>query len=316
MPLLSAQEIATPMLRVGVAEDKAREWSTLIADDLRRFGLEEFRLCPLDYVSGNMGLVEYEFGPTAYSVDHAKPTASPNFQPSDHGGTQLDRENLLLFARVSEIARSRAANIWVNPDDELKGKLTSPRQHLDTLNEFWWLSRWRQPLATLEQNQIINPLCGMDVDWRLHWDMGLNTSLFVNLEVKRRAGGDVLRFAQGATTAPEQLFSAGLEKNGRCKFRPSNANEINVLGVTLLGEINRDVQAQAGDWIKSRNDIDALLLFSRFSQNRSGFDVHAVRKRELLDAVLVRSLDPLDQSLHGRVATPLPFSLNQLPFLP
>jgi hypothetical protein len=262
-----------------------------------------------------MGLIEYEFGTTGYSIDRAHPLDAPNFRPSAHGGTQLNRENLLLLARVSEVARSCAADIWLNPDDDLKGKFTSPNQHLDTLNEFWWLSRWRPSWTKLEQNKSINSACGMDVDWRLRWDLGFGASLIVNLEVKRRAGGDVLRFAQGKSVAPEQLFDAGLTKSGKSKFRPSGENEVNVLGLTLLGEINRDVQERAGEWIKGQKDVDVLLLFTRFSQGHSGFDVHAVRKGELLNLVLKRELDTLDKCLHGRVETPLPFTISQLQLL-
>ena len=79
-------------------------------------------------------------------------------------------------------------------------------------------------------------------------------------------------------------------QEGQCKFRLSPANEINVLGLTLLGEIDGEVQESACEWIKTRNDIDAILLFSRFSARRSGFDPQVLRKGELLDEVMMREL--------------------------
>ncbi len=157
----------------------------------------------------------------------------------------------------------------------------------------------------------------MDVDWRLSWEMGIGSPLVVNLEIKRRAGSDVLRSAQGDSLEPNNLFAAGLEdKKGNCKFRPSPPNEINVLGLTLLGEIGREVQEAACEWIKTRNDIDAILLFSRFSARRTGFDPQVLRKGALLDQVMIRELEPLDLRLHGVVSKPLRFSLGQLQFLP
>jgi len=83
-----------------------------------------------------------------------------------------------------------------------------------------------------------------------------------------------------------------------------------------MGEIDHDVQFQAGQWIKEQSDIDALLLFTRFSDRKSGFDFHVIRKRQLLDQFLNTQLAPIDTLLHARVETPLPFAISQLQFLP
>ena len=311
-----AEQFERALMFAQIPNPEAHTHASRMLDDLTRFPIEGFQLLHPVPISPVEGIIEYEFGRTAYSIDNAKPEDAPDFNPSDHGGTQLDRENILFLARTFEIARSVVPDLWLKPTADLIGQITAPRQHLDTLNEFWWLSRWR-PGAKIERSIRINPQCGMDVDWQLSWDMGIGNPLVVNLEVKRRVGCDVLRFAQGGSLDPNQLFAAGLhDKKGNCKFRASGADEINVLGLTLLGEIDREVQDCASEWIKARNDIDALLLFSRFSARHSGFNVQVVRKRELLHYVLVRELAPLDQRLHSRVSRPLPFSHAQLPFLP
>ena len=313
LPTVKELERAFTLARIPSAE--ARSHAVRMADDLTRFPIEGFRLLPLDCVSAEIGLVEYQFGRTAYSINNAKPEDAPRFKPSDHGGTQLDRENLLFLARASQIAHATTPELWLKPDAELTGQVTSPRQHLDTLNEFWWLSRWR-PGATIERAYQLNPKCGMNIDWRLSWDMGFGSPLTVNLEVKRRVGGDVLRSVQGCSLNPDDLFAPGLEdKHGNSKFRQAGKGEINVLGLTLLGEINREVQERAFEWINTRSDIDAVLLFSRFSLQRCGFDPHIVRNKELLAQVMIRELDPLDRCLHGRISKPLPIPLSQLPFL-
>ena len=126
-----------------------------------------------------------------------------------------------------------------------------------------------------------------------------------------------MRLAQHASLKPNELFTAALEdKRGNSKFRPSRDNEMNVLGLTLLGEIDREVQDATDRRIQTRSDIDAVLLFSRFSARRSGFDPHILRKRDFLDQVLIRELDPLDLRLHSLVSRPLPFPNGQLQFLP
>ncbi len=310
------EALTNALIFAGLPKAEAIAHAGRILDDLARFPIEGFRLENPVRVSEAESIIEYSFGKTAYSIDNARPENSPVFQHSDHGGTQLDRENLLYFLRVSEIARSVVPELWLKPDTDLIGQVTSPRQHLDALNEFWWLSRWRKP-SRIDRAQQTNPVCKKDVDWQLTWEMGFGSPLIVNLEIKRRTGADVLRLAQDAALKPTELFAAGLEdKKGNSKFRPSRDNEINVLGLTLLGEIDHDVQDAAHLWIQTRSDIDAVLLFSRFSVHRSGFDPHILRKRGILDQVLIRELDALDLRLHSLIARPLPFTDGQLQFLP
>ena len=284
----------------------------ILMADLERFGISDLRLMPSP--TPLCPIMEYEIGETGYSVHKARPENSPDFKPTDHGGSQLNRDNLLFLVRAAEIARTLVPDIWLHPNADLKGKLKSPKQHLDTLNEFWWLSRWK-PDATIAPNQQINPKCGKDVDWKLSWDFGFQP-LTVNLEVKRRVI-DVLRMAQGQELDTNKLFAAKLEDDkGNSKFRQSTSSEINVLALTLIGEIDHEVQLRAEEWLRTRDDIDAVLLFTRFSKQRSGFDRHVVRKSALLDQVLVPQLSPRDECLHFVIERPLPYPLSQLQFLP
>jgi hypothetical protein len=135
----------------------------------------------------------------------------------------------------------------------------------------------------------------------------------VNLEVKRRI--DVLRTG-GEPLNPIDLFEAGVIKDGRSKFRPSQPDEINVLGITLIGEIDHEVQQQAESWLQTRNDVDAIILFSRFSSRNPALALHVQRKHELLSQVLNRQLDDKDNCLHSLIERPLPCTISQLRFLP
>lgn len=293
----------------GVAN--ADEAAKRILEDVARFGMEDFRLGEKFPVPRGV-VVEYTFGRTGYSIDNAHPQRAPDFYPSDHGGTQLNSDNIRFFLRVSEIAGEIVPDLWLNPDSNLIGKIRTPRQHLDSLNEFWWLSRWNRPF-TVQPNYRMHNHCDLDVDWRLTWDFGLH-ALSVNMDAKRRC--DVLRYF-GKSIKPNEIFEAGvIDKRGRSKFRPSGPDEINVLGLTVIGEINREVQKYAEKWLKTRDDVDAILLFSRFSDRKAGFDLHVQRKQELLSQVLNRALDDKDTCLHGRIQCPLPFTLSQLRFVP
>jgi hypothetical protein len=282
-----------------------------LLDDIARFGMNDFKL-GRKFPTELGAVVEYTFGNTGYSIEKASPQNAPNFMPSDHGGTQLDSENILLFLRVSEIARELVPELWLRPNDDLVGKIKTAHQHLDTLNEFWWLSRWINPFKS-QANYHMHTDSGLDVDWRLTWDFGLS-SISVNLEAKRRR--DVLR-SGGEPINPEDIFEAGLfDKKGRCKFFPSKPDEINVLALTLIGEIDHEVQYHAENWLKTRKDIDAIALFSRFSTRKTGFDLHVQRKQDLLSQVLNRDLHDKDKYLHSLIQRPLPCTIPQLRFLP
>src|SRR4051812_36299345 len=191
----TADELANTLALVGMPAEEARIHAQRIVDGVARYPISGFRVLTPEGITREIVIVEYEFGENGYSIDNAKPREVPDFQPTDHGGSQCDQENLLFLARAFEIAEAAVPHLWLNPDNDLIGKLTSPRQHLNTLNEFWWLSRWNLGFTAVP-NYELNPACSMNVDWRLTWRFWPDIDLHVNLEVKRRIF-DVLRSAQG-----------------------------------------------------------------------------------------------------------------------
>jgi len=307
LPTVQSLRKALATADVAYAEAAAIQ----LFDDITRFGMSEFKLGRM-FPTEQGTVVEYTFGKNAYSIENAKPKKAPQFRPSDHGGTQLNSENILVFLRTSELARKLVPTIWLQPTDDLRGKISSPSQHLDTLNEFWWLSRWNGSFEAIPSFKMHTD-SALDVDWRLTWDFGLNTFLSVNLEVKRRM--DVLRTG-GEHLNPVDVFEAGVIKDGRSKFRPSQHDEINVLGITLIGEIDHEVQQHAESWLQTRNDVDAIVLFSRFSSRKPSLALHVQRKHEMLSQVLNQQLDDKDNCLHSLIQRPLPCTISQLRFLP
>jgi hypothetical protein len=307
LPTLEELRLALATADVGYADTAAVQ----LLEDIDRFGISEFRL-GRRFPTSLGTIVEYTFGENGYDIENADPKRAPQFRQSDHGGTQLNSENILVFLRASELARKLAPTVWLQPTDDLRGKISSARQHLDTLNEFWWLSRWIGSFE-VHPNFKMHPDSDLDVDWRLTWDFGLNSLLSVNLEIKRRI--DVLRIS-GQPLNPEEVFAAGVIKNGRSKFRPSQADEINLLGITLMAEIDDEVQQHAKNWLKTRNDIDAIALFSRCSHHHAPFALHVQRKHELLSQVFDGQLDAKDECLHSSIQRPLPYTIPQLRFLP
>jgi hypothetical protein len=88
------------------------------------------------------------------------------------------------------------------------------------------------------------------------------------------------------------------------KFRPSRPDEVNVLGISLFGEINGNVQRVISEWLLSNENsdsdgaplIDAVLLMTRESRRRSSSDRQLRNEKPGLIKSHFRGPDAEDQS--------------------
>lgn len=171
---------------------------------------------------------EYFFGDTGFDINHAK-------NPSDNvaewlGGTGLDRGHLQLFSKISLIGRELIPHYW-HTDEKLRYGLRNPPQHLNTVEEIWWLDRWLALQNTVKEHRLI-PGSKVDVDWRFT----LPSQISVNLEVKR-VPSDCVRHARGRAFSA-LWFKKFCEEKVLPKFRTSEENEVNVLAISLFGELD------------------------------------------------------------------------------
>lgn len=203
--------------------------------------------------------VEYEIPDKRSSIDKArKADQILNYL----GGTWLDRGDLLFLSIVAEAANRVFGSDWLH---RFRDDIRNPTQHLDVLNELWWLSRFRSP-TEIEFAYPLSP--PTDVDWRFKAG-----GLTINLEVKRRRK-DLLRAIYG-------LRNKDIFADIYPKFIPT-ADAINVVAITLYGGIDRFIQEITATWLTSDDNgdrLDAVLLWSPFQRSGRSFDLQIATER-------------------------------------
>jgi hypothetical protein len=158
------------LLTLGsLAEAEAIRRAPLVSEDLRWIDFDTLRLSvrPYPYRDPETGellaipIPEYHFGETGFSINNAE-NAEENVAEW-FGGTGLDRGNLQLLSRVSLIARQLIPNYW-RQSMSLRHALRNPPQHLNTVEEVWWLNRWHGA-ENIKMNHRLVDGSGADVDW-------------------------------------------------------------------------------------------------------------------------------------------------------
>ena len=142
-----------------------------------------------------------------------------------------------------------------------------------------------------------------DIDWQFTiGSAGSISGLKVNLEVKRLKS-DNTRQARGREMNAHEFAQFCRDQVLR-KFRPSRPDEVNVLGISLFGEIDGNVQRVISEWLVSNENsdsddvplIDAVLLMTRESRRRSSSDRQLRNEKAGLIKSHFRGPDAEDQS--------------------
>jgi hypothetical protein len=240
----------------GIPSRKALQRGIWVVEDLKWINLKTFATHVthsglVDVSSGKeIPLVEYSFGKTQFGVDNARNLQDKRSRSI--GGTLLNRGNLQFLSIVSELGRRFLPHLWLK-DEDLKFYLRTPVHHLNALNV----------TAVDIQSRHHMHAGPEDIDWRFRLD---GTDLWINLEVKNRPG-DVSRHHHGVDLGASDWL-VDITK----KFIPSGVNEINVVGLTLFGQIDRHVQEQISQWLDRNSVIDGILIWSHEGRKKSLFD--------------------------------------------
>jgi hypothetical protein len=271
MSEISIELIVKLLMAGSLKESDARERAPLILEDFEWIDFDSLKLSarpfPVDNNNLDIAFVipEYSFGPTGFTIESAE--QATEIRAEWMGGTGLDRGHLQLFSIVSVIARRLIPHYWHMPC-KLRESLRNPTQHLNTIEEIWWLDRWKNPQNIRSSQKLIQG-SNRDVDWT--FNLGIET-ISVNFEVKRLVG-DCLRHVRGRSFKADWLAEF-CNKKVIPKFRPSEEHEVNVLGISLFGKISREVQLAIGEWLIGQAHIDAVIISSRESRKSSCFDWH------------------------------------------
>ena len=150
-----------------------------------------------------------------------------------------------------------------------------------------------------------------DVDWSFHIP---SANVQVNLEVKRYISDAVRHARPHARKFNQASFSRFCAEDVLPKFRESTANEINVLALSLFGEIDRDVQLVVSEWLKQQCLIDAVIITSREARRRSDFNRQLASEKSRILRHCLREYDEEDSSLW--FVLDVAYELRSSPFPP
>ena len=300
----TSQQIETLLKLGSLGDDEARRRASILAEDIKQIGFSTFQLscrpCPVPSANGQIvatPLAEYQFGDTGFSVHKAR-NSHDDFS-TWIGGTGLDRGHLQFFSKVSQIGHSLIPELWPK---KLRAELRNPTQHLDTLEEVWWLGCW-SGIENIRRAEHIKPGVAGDIDWQFRvGSAGSLSGLKVNLEVKRLKS-DNTRQARGREMNAH-AFAQFCRDQVLRKFRPSLPDEVNVLGISLFGKIDGNVQRVISEWLLGNENrdlddaplIDAVLLATRESRRHSSFDRQLRNEKAHLIKSYFRGPDAEDES--------------------
>jgi hypothetical protein len=304
MSEISIELIEKLLMAGSLKESDARERAPLILEDFEWIAFDSLNLAARPFPIGNESLdvsfviPEYNFGATGFSIDLAE--QATEIRAEWMGGTGLDRGHLQLFSIVSVMARRLIPHYWNKPC-KLRESLRNPTQHLSTIEEIWWLGRWKNP-QHIRNSQRLNHGCTRDVDWTFSLGSG---AISVNFEVKRLVG-DCLRHVRGRCFKADWLADF-CNKKVLPKFRPSEEHEVNVLGISLFGKISREVQLAIGEWLVGQVLIDAVIITSRESRQSRCFDWHFRNQKAQCLRQFLNEPTEEDQSLVFGLIVPIDF---------
>lgn len=295
-----------------ISEETLLKRAQFLKEDLDALAFDTFKILPTQWIEPpGMGLrfplVEYDFGKTDHDVENATDPFNVRKDVRTMDGTGLSHGELGSFGKLSEIGHTIIPKLWLaNP--MLCERVRLPTQHLDTLNEVWWLSRWQGidpdsvEIEYLSRRDAANlsKKTPSTVDWRF---TVLGGQIAINLSVKNRRG-----------TAGSQPFKKGVYLFGDDPdevFGQSAEDEINVLAITAYHggwstpQKEADLAAKYLDQdlvARNRPVIDAVVL-SVVSGNTSYDRLYFPKTRSLAkkDLILKAIFKPMDIEDSSRV---------------
>jgi hypothetical protein len=246
--LATLVEKIAALLRLRLPDDCAKQRAALVVEDMNRIrfklNLEVPSTALRLHAKGLRVPIHYLIPDTGWTVNRKEPSHALE-------GTHLDHGDLVRLSKACDIGRRLVRNEWPT---RFQHGLKNPVQHLDTINEVWWLSRFVNPTDIQKADRASRG--GPLPDWCFTVKGG-NTAVRVNLEVKRRCG-DIKRHLR--LRKRSDLFD-----DIASKFPNRSLTGINVGAVTIYSAIKDELEEHARQWIEDHPTVDALILWSEQS---------------------------------------------------
>ena len=262
------------LLSMAHTPEEARRRAKNLLEDVRRIGIAlTIEVLP---VHGDVSVPYYKFGETDFSSAKLSNDVPDTLKAVGFG---LDWGSLHDLSTICEAGRRIWKDDWVQKSG-LRVKLKTPTDHLSAVEELLWLGLWRNPVDV--RNEVCLPGAGgKAVDWRFK-----TCGEIVNLEVKLRPR-DWKRLVDGPyySTVHDSYFE-GIA----AKFGSSRDNELNLVGITLLAQLDREVQDAAARYLACHEHIDGVVWWSTGTGERHPIDFQlkprAAHAKLLLDFTL------------------------------
>lgn len=232
------------LLNVYIDVDRARAMAACIVQDMTaiKFGLHEAKFTPRDFwvQNGILPQAEYILPKNLFDINSERGSDALE-------GSGLTCGNLLRLGQAIEMGRKYLGEQWYLPFAQ---KLTGV-EHLDCLNEFWWLKFWRAVniVSHAPKESGNDP----DFDWRLTIQDGL-AQCIINLEVKRRTSSINSFFKRGNPSASTNDI---LKKFGKVE-----EGHANVAAITLYHQISNDNVHRLLNWFNRAEHLHGLLVWT------------------------------------------------------
>jgi hypothetical protein len=287
------EEKIAHLLMLRLPPDVAARRATQLVADMNSVGLtlaiSVTRAADEYQHRGLLVPVEYNLHGAPWDINHR----DPNFALD---GSELDAGDLFHLARVCEIGRRLIPDLWPL---KLKKGLASGEHHLNTLNEVWWLNRFKSPTDIVNLDLVEND--APDWSFKLHCH---NLPLPVRAEVKRRTK-DIKRHI-----GMKPKSKVGLFGDIAHKFPTRNPGGLNLAAITLYSEIDEHIREATCEWLRKTPTVDAVLLWSHQSLNSAPAAIGARGDVESLLQDGMNHPDDEDMQAIGLVRHPL----SDLPF--
>lgn len=227
-----------------VSPDQAACLSRQLVEDMSAIGFPVLQssFTPFGFwvQHGVIPQAEYELPQNQFNTDFGTDSESME-------GSFLTCGNLLRLAQATQMGRLHLPNQWPL---SFKGRLLG-REHLDCLNEVWWLKFWRGIRSVSHAPKK----CGTDkdFDWKLQIQDGL-VDCTINLEVKRRTGNINRQFKRGEPSASSRQIA--------CKFGPVPDDSANVAALTIYHPISENAVRDLHDWLNRQEHVHGLVIWT------------------------------------------------------
>lgn len=194
---------------------------------------------------------EYILPPNKFDINSA--TGSEALE-----GSFLTTGNLLRLGQCVLLGRRFLGDLW---PQKFAGRILG-QEHLDALNEIWWLKFWRGIKSVSPGPKVSGN--DPDFEWQISIRDGLATC-GINLEVKRRTSNINKFLKAGRPTASVRKISK--------KFGAVDESTANIAAITVYHPVSEEIDRELRIWLNDQQNIHGLLLWTE-----GNFDTSPLRK--------------------------------------